>query len=110
MKGAQLPAPQNPVTLDRDGRMRLMGEDGTFQVLEAPQRLPVGGQYEVTSMVPALRGADALTINQLLAGGRHYDEWLEPLAKVTPQIAGQDTIDAADAIVKALPAKERAIG
>ena len=35
LAGRQLPVPQNPVLLDRDARVSLMGEQGTFQLLEA---------------------------------------------------------------------------
>jgi transglutaminase-like putative cysteine protease len=107
LAGVQLPAPQNPVTLDRAARVRLMGDDGTFQVLEVPDRLRVGGQYEVTALEPAIRGEDGLTIHRLLAGGTHYDAWLKPLSSVSPETAGQRTIDAAAAIRKRLPAAER---
>ncbi len=52
LDGRQLPAPQGPVLLDRDARMELMGENGTFQVLTAAVPVPIGGSYSVTALEP----------------------------------------------------------
>ena len=107
LAGLQLPAPQNPVSLDRVARLRLMGDGGTLQVLEVPDRLPVGGRYEVTGLEPAIHGPDGLTINELIAGGTKYDPWLDPLRTVAPEVAGKLTMDTAAAIRKGLPAGHR---
>ena len=75
--------PQNPVQLDRDARVTLMGEEGTFQVLEAREVVPVHGQYTVTGMEPAINEPDSgLTINRLIAAGTDYPDWVEPFREV----------------------------
>ena len=56
MEGAQLPAPQNPVSLDRGRTAPADGRGRHVPGARGAHRLPIGGQYEVTSMVPAIHG------------------------------------------------------
>ena len=107
LDGRQLPAPQDPVLLDRDARMELMGENGTFQVLTAAAPVPIGGSYSVTALEPDIHDEDGLTINRLLAGGTRYPAWIKPFRTVTPGAAGPLTTKAADAIRDELPAGSR---
>jgi len=107
LAGIQLPAPQNPGLLDRDARVLLMGEDGTFQVLEASTRLPVGDQYVVSGMEPDLEGPEGLTANQLSATGVDDAEWLAPLRRASREAAGSRTIAEAARVRDSLPSGRR---
>ena len=101
--------PQNPVLLDRDARVSLMGEEGTFQVLELPRsRAGARGQYTVTGMEPAINEPDSgLTINRLVAAGTEYPDWVKPFYTVKPGSAGKATVAAAAKLLKSLPQGER---
>ncbi|MCY7417146.1 MAG: DUF3488 and transglutaminase-like domain-containing protein, partial [Chloroflexi bacterium] len=107
LAGRQLPAPQNPVLLDRDARVLLFGENGTFQVLEASTRLPLGDQYVVSGMEPDLDGPDGLTANQLSATGVDDAEWLDPFRRASRETAGTPTIDEAAEVRDTLPRDAR---
>jgi hypothetical protein len=104
LRGSHLPVPQNPVLLDRDARVSLMGDGGTFEFVEAMEILPVRGQYTVTGMEPAINEPDGgLTINRLVSAGTEYPEWVEPFRTITASSAGPATIQAAADLRAALP-------
>ncbi len=107
LAGLQLPAPQNPVMLDRDARLTLMDDEGTFQVFGLQGRLPVGDRYRVTAMEPAIGLPDGLTINRLIAGGTDYPDWIEPFLAIQPGSTGPRTLAEAKAIRESLPRRLR---
>ncbi len=102
LAGQYLPAPQNPVSVDRATRVWLKGDDGPFQVLESNDKVATGDSYQVTGLVPAIDSPDGLTSNELIAGGNHYESWLAPFRTVRADIAGPGTVAAAAQIRQSL--------
>ena len=91
LAGRYLPAPQNPLSVNRAVRISLLGDDGPFQVLQPTDRLQTGEAYDVTGLEPDIHGPDGLTISDVVAGGTRYASWLDPFLTVRPEIAGDAT-------------------
>lgn len=105
LRGDDLVAPQNPVEVDVETRVRTMGEEGPFQVLEPRQRLDRDTPYQVQALEPALDptaadlgAGDPLTQAMLRRAAETPDpEWIERFLQL-PDPVGPRTVAVAERI------------